>query len=136
MADLITCKNCGNRFSGKFCNQCGEKVYTEKDKSVLHFFEEGIHFITHFEGTFFTSLKAILTKPGLLSTDYCNGTRKKYFKPLSFFLVIVVVYLLFPVFSGLNMPMRSYGNERFLGHFAKHRIEHLVQARHLTSVQL
>src|SRR5690348_17578368 len=31
-----TCKNCGNRFSGKFCNQCGEKVYTDRKSTRLN----------------------------------------------------------------------------------------------------
>lgn len=102
------CKNCGHHFTGKFCNNCGEKLYTSKDKSILHFLEEGLHFITHFEGKFFTTLKAILLKPGKLSLDYCNGARKKYFKPLSFFLLLVVLYLIFPLFVGLNMPFSFY----------------------------
>src|SRR4051812_49053712 len=96
-----TCKNCGNRFNGKFCNQCGEKVYTDKDRSVLHFVEEGFHFLTHFDGNFITTLKAIFIRPGQLSQDYSIGIRKKYFKPLSLFLILVVLYLLFPMFRGL-----------------------------------
>ena len=47
------CKNCGNFFYGNYCNICGEKVYTEHDKSILHFFEDAVHFLTHFEGNFF-----------------------------------------------------------------------------------
>lgn len=104
------CKNCGNRFEGKFCNQCGEKIYTDHDKSIPHFFEEAFHFITHFEGTFFTTIRTIFSKPGKLSLDYCNGLRKKYFKPLPLFMLLVVVYLVFPVFPGLNMPFQFYLN--------------------------
>lgn len=33
----LTCKNRGNQFTGNFCNRCGEKVYTDHDKSVSHF---------------------------------------------------------------------------------------------------
>jgi hypothetical protein len=38
------CKNCGHAFEGKFCNACGEKFYTDKDKSVKHLLEEAFHF--------------------------------------------------------------------------------------------
>jgi hypothetical protein len=31
-----TCKSCGHAFEGTYCNQCGEKVYREEDKSILH----------------------------------------------------------------------------------------------------
>lgn len=32
------CKNCSNHFSGKYCNQCGEKVYKETDRKVIQAF--------------------------------------------------------------------------------------------------
>ena len=110
---LHTCKACGNRFTGKYCNACGEKVFDEGSKSLAHLGEEAFHFITHFEGTFFTTLKAVFTKPGQLSLDYCNGIRKKYFKPVPFFLFMVVLYLLFPRFQGLNMRLETYLNKDF-----------------------
>lgn len=102
------CKACGNSFTGKYCNQCGEKVYTDHDKSVVHVADEVLHFVTHFEGTFLTTLKTIFGRPGKLALDYCNGIRKKYFKPISFFLLCIVLYLLFPKFDGLNMKFGSY----------------------------
>jgi len=108
-----TCKNCGNVFSGFYCNNCGEKIYTTHDKSLLHLLEEAFHFITHFEGTFLTTLKTIFSKPGKLSFDYCNGQRKKYFKPISFFMLVVVLYFVFPAFKGLNMNMNTYASDKY-----------------------
>ena len=131
-----TCKNCNNSFSGKYCNQCGEKVYSEKDKSVFHLFEEGLHFITHFEGTFFNTLKKIFTRPGQLSVDYCNGKRKTYFKPLSLFLLLVVVYLLFPVFEGLNMKLYYHTHHDFYGKYAMKAAKEVMTQNHLTDEQL
>jgi len=113
MENISYCKNCSQQLTGRFCSNCGEKIYTDHDKRIGHFFEEGLHFITHFDGKFFTTLKTIITKPGQLSLDYCNGIRKKYFKPLSFFLVVVVLYLLFPKFQGLNMPFSTYVNKEY-----------------------
>lgn len=105
---MIICKNCGGSFEGNFCNHCGQKNYTENDKSIKHLFEEVFHFMTHFEGAFLTTLKTILIHPGRLTVDYCNGIRKKYFKPISFFLFIVILYLIFPLFKGLNPEMDRY----------------------------
>ncbi len=126
-APINSCKGCNNQFFGKFCNNCGEKLYTQNDKSLLHIFEEGFHFITHFEGTFFTTLKTIFTAPGKLSLDYCNGIRKKYFKPLSFFLLLVILYLLFPVFEGLNMKLKFHQSHRFYGEWATKLIHNHLQ---------
>jgi hypothetical protein len=118
-----TCKNCGNSFRGKFCNNCGEKVYSEKDKSIVAFFDEGFHFLTHFEGKFFTTLKTFFKTPGKVSTDYADGARKKYFKPLSFFLLLVILYLIFPFFEGLNMKMEYYKSQKFFGGYAEAKIQ-------------
>jgi hypothetical protein len=130
------CKNCNNQFTGKYCNQCGEKVYGEKDKSVFHLFEEGLHFITHFEGTFFNTLKKIFTRPGQLSVDYCNGKRKTYFKPLSFFLLLVVLYLLFPVFEGLNMKLYYHTHHILYGNYARRMVIDIMTQKHLADGQV
>src|SRR5689334_12046869 len=106
--DLNNCKNCGHAFAGNFCNLCGEKVYREHDKSLSHFFAEVFHFITHFDTKFFKTLWLVFTKPGLVSYEYCHGLRKKYFKPVSLFLVGVVLYLIFPVLRGLNVTLDSH----------------------------
>jgi hypothetical protein len=110
---LHNCKNCSNQFMGKFCNKCGEKIYSNHDKSIVHIFEEGFHFITHFEGSFFTTSKTIFSNPGKFSFDYCNGIRKKYFKPVSLFLLVIVLYLLFPRFQGLNMKLNTYATDKY-----------------------
>lgn len=104
MAEQSTpCINCGNAVTDQFCSRCGEKVFSEHDKSVGHFLHEAFHFLTHLDGKFLTSLKAVFFKPGQLSLEYCQGIRKKYFKPVSLFLVGVIIYLLFPLLQGLNM---------------------------------
>jgi hypothetical protein len=125
------CKNCAHVFEGKYCNACGEKVYTSHDRNILHFLEEGLHFITHFEGTFFNTLKA-LGKPGKLSADFCEGRRKKYFKPLSFFLLLVVLYLLFPIFEGLNMRLHFYLQQPLYGGYATGKVNELLEHKHIS----
>lgn len=112
------CKNCHAPLSGSFCSQCGEKVYTDHDRTVKHFFEEGLHFLTHFEGKFLTTLKTIFRYPGKLSVDYCNGIRKKYFKPVSLFLMLVIIYLLFPLVRGLNMRFQDHLQQPLYGQVA------------------
>lgn len=131
-----TCKNCGNDFIGKFCNVCGEKVYEDHDRSFGHLVEEVLHFVTHFEGTFIQSLKTILSKPGKISEDFCNGIRRKYFKPLSFFLMLVILYLLFPLFEGLNMKLHFYKQNNLFGTYASEHIEKVKEAKHLTEEEL
>ena len=133
---VYTCKNCGNTFQGKYCNICGEKTFSENDKKISHFFEEGFHFITHFEGTFFTTIKTMFSRPGKLSLDISNGTRKRYFKPLSLFILLVVVYLIFPYFEGLNMQLKYYASQPFFGKLASLTIKEKIISTGLTDAEL
>lgn len=126
MNPVNNCKNCGRPFTGNFCSTCGEKLYTEKDRSVVHLLKEGLHFISHFDGTFLTTLKTVLFKPGKLSVDYCNGIRKKYFKPLSFFLMLIIIYLLFPIYRGLNMGLYSHMKHPLYEKYATAEVTKLI----------
>lgn len=127
-----TCKNCNNVFTGKYCNQCGEKIHKEEDKYIPHLFEDAFHFTTHFEGTFFNTLGAVIRKPGKLSFDYCNGLRKKYFKPISFFLMLVIIYLLFPLFEGLNMRLQYHVQHDLYGEWAMKKTLAVMQKKNLS----
>jgi hypothetical protein len=65
----------------------------------------------------------MLKTPGKVSLDFCDGVRKKYFRPLSFYLLLIIAYLLFPVFEGLNMQLRFYPKNKLFGQYAERRIE-------------
>lgn len=127
-----TCKNCESILNGKFCSSCGQKEYNEKDKSLSNISEEVFHFMTHFDGKFFNTLKTIYRYPGKLSLDYSNGIRQKYYKPISLYLVIVVLYLLFPLVGGMNMEMKYYKSTPFLGGYISKQIEHRVLEKNLS----
>jgi hypothetical protein len=78
----------------------------------------------------------MFTRPGKISLDYCNGIRKKYFKPLSFFLLLVILYLLFPIFEGLNMKLRYHEGHRIYGRYAKEQVAKILAERKITALQL
>jgi hypothetical protein len=133
---MESCKNCGKQLTGKFCSFCGQKKYADKDKSLAHILEDALHFLTHFEGSFFTSIKAILFHPGKLTTDYCSGIRKKYYKPISLFLMVVIIYLLNPMYSGLNQEYRYFKENIVYGSMAKAAIEKKIANSSMTESDL
>jgi Protein of unknown function (DUF3667) len=117
------CKNCGNHFVDNYCSHCGQKAFEANDRHIIALFGELLHFVTHFEGSFWTSLKTMLMKPGQMSLDYCNGVRKKYFKPVSMFLFIVVLYLVFPGFLGLNVSLTEYRQSFLAGRLIQSQVD-------------
>lgn len=126
------CKNCESIFNGKFCSNCGQKVYSEKDKALSKISEEVFHFMTHFDGKFLKTLKTIFRYPGKLSLDYSSGIRQKYYKPISLYLLIVVLYLLFPLVGGMNMEMKYYKQTPILGGYISQQIENKSKIENLS----
>jgi hypothetical protein len=89
----ITCLQCGHHFKGKFCPNCGQKATVQRlSASVL--LEEILHFFTHLDNGFPFTTWGFLTRPGITSLDYIAGKRRKYQKPVSYFLVWLGAYIL------------------------------------------
>lgn len=97
-----TCLSCNNQFTGKFCNECGEKIVNEKERTVLHFLGEFFHGITHADSKFLKTMKHLLTKPGFISSEYIKGRRKSYSSPISIFFIGNLIYLLLLPVDTLN----------------------------------
>ncbi len=92
-----TCKSCGNAFTGRYCNICGEKVIEPKDRSFKTFIGNFLTAITLADNRFLKTLWLTIKNPGFLSKEYANGRRVNYIRPLQMFFVLNLVYFLFPV---------------------------------------
>src|SRR5258708_35555659 len=101
------CKNCGNRFTGFYCNLCGEKVLGSEDRSFHTFLNNIFLAVTLADGKFFKTLWLIVKKPGFLTKEFADGRRVKYLKPLSVFFLLNLVYFLFPVIQLFNASLRT-----------------------------
>lgn len=117
------CKNCESPLHGKFCSACGQQAFTEKDKSIKYLFQEAFQFMTSIDGKLIKTLITVYKSPGKLSHDFSDGIRQKYYKPISFYLFIVLLYLLFPLMSGMNMEMKYYKATPVFGKIISRQID-------------
>lgn len=94
------CLNCGTIVQGKYCHNCGQENAEPKESfwhMVSHFFSD----ITHFDGSFFTTVKDLLFKPGFLSKEYMKGRRVSYLHPVRMYVFTsAIFFLLFFSFFG------------------------------------
>jgi hypothetical protein len=75
------CLNCNIPIHGRYCHQCGQQNTEPKESAwglVTHFFYD----ITHFDGSFFSTVKYLVTRPGFLSAEYIKGRRASYLNPI------------------------------------------------------
>ena len=104
------CLNCGATVQGRYCQVCGQENVDPKETfwhMVTHFFYD----ITHFDGSFFVTLKDLLFKPGFLSREYMLGRRKKYLHPVRMYVFTSAVFFLV-FFSMYQVSEKSISSDK------------------------
>jgi len=88
------CLNCGEFFgpSAKFCSACGQTTATHR-LTIGHLLHEVFHAVTHADKGIFNLVKILATRPYKVAIDYVEGSRKKYFNPVTFFLHCVGTFI-------------------------------------------
>ena len=85
-----TCLNCNYVVENRFCGNCGqENIDTRKTFHHLfvHFFED----LTHYENSFWKTIRNLLFKPASLSKEYLSGKRMSYLAPVRLYIFISFV---------------------------------------------
>ena len=91
------CKNCNYELVGLYCSEGGQK--NSQLLSIKETLKEFTDNVFSFDTRFFITLKYLITKPGLLTTEYWLGRRTKYLPPLRLYLGLLLglQYLVQPV---------------------------------------
>ena len=90
--EMHTCKNCGHVFKGKICNNCGEKIFSEKQLTTKHFLHQVIDFFYHWESKVLKTIKLNFLKPGFITQENLRGVRAPYAKPVQLYLVVAFAF--------------------------------------------
>ena len=89
-----SCPSCGSAVERHYCPECGERHPREVDFSFKGLLQEAAHAFSPVDGTILPTLRALFTRPGLLTAEYFAGRRRRYMRPLAFFLVVNVAFFL------------------------------------------
>lgn len=95
------CANCGATLYGPFCAKCGEKRIDRADYSLRSVGREIIDELSPVDSKIFRTLRALVTKPGLLAQHYFEHGRSRYTKPLTLFVALNVVFFFVQPYTGL-----------------------------------
>ncbi|HJS53128.1 MAG TPA: DUF3667 domain-containing protein [Chitinophagaceae bacterium] len=103
------CLNCGTTVQGRYCHVCGQEN-TEPKETFWHMVTHFFYDITHFDGSFFITVRDLLFKPGFLSREYMLGRRKKYLHPVRMYVFTSAVFFLV-FFSLVNLSGENISGE-------------------------
>lgn len=78
---------------GKYCSSCGQRTGVDRItfKETIQDFVESTFSI---DAPLLITLKFLVVDPGRLFREFLEGKRKKYYKPVAFFILMSVLYLL------------------------------------------
>lgn len=101
------CKNCNSELVGLYCSECGQK--NSQLLSIKEILKEFSDNVFSFDTRFFITLKYLITKPGLLTTEYWLGRRTKYLPPLRLYLVMSLMYFFSSsiINPGIDKPFKT-----------------------------
>ena len=95
------CLNCKAGLYGRYCHVCGQQNLEPKE-TVWHLVEHFFNDITHFDGSFFSTVKYLLRKPGFLSAEYMAGRRASYLNPIRMYVFTSAIF--FIILFSLRSP--------------------------------
>ncbi len=81
------CQNCGNTVEERYCPKCGQEN-TETRQSFHYLFTHFIEDLVHYDGSFWTTMKYLLLKPGRLTKEYLSGKRQKFVAPVKLYIFV------------------------------------------------
>lgn len=97
---MSPCPSCERLSMGKhFCSACGEQRLSDENRSLRHLLSDYIENLTSFDSKIWRSLKLLLFSPGQLDAHYHQGRRVNYVKPITLFLLLNVLFILFSPIS-------------------------------------
>lgn len=97
---MEVCKNCQASLEGPYCSQCGQKALTERI-TLRYITWSFIEALTNVEQGFWYTLRALLTKPGIVAREYLEGKRKPYFHPVRYLLILITAVTVITLVSGV-----------------------------------
>jgi Protein of unknown function (DUF3667) len=131
------CTNCGSPNVSTYCADCGEQQPGHHDYALLHFAGHAVHELVHVDSKLLTTLRLLVTKPGMLTAEYFAGRRSRYVSPLRILLILFAIYILLYMSSNWTSPISSRRLEKLDKQHAIGRLfDKIAAKKHLTHEQV
>lgn len=105
------CKNCEIPIQGNYCANCGQKTSITKI-TFKETFQDIIAMFFSVNAPLLLTLKLTFLNPGKLFREFIAGKRKTYYKPVPFFILMTVLYVIIRTILNYN-PMDGVDLKEF-----------------------
>lgn len=95
------CRNCDQPISGDYCMHCGQRASVHK-VTFKETWQDFWDLVFSVNAPLVSTLKLLFINPGVLFRGYLEGKRKRYYKPVAFFLLVTLIHVLIRSFIGYD----------------------------------
>ncbi len=101
-----TCQNCGNTYTGNYCNRCGQDSKTGRF-SFRYIIKNALGGLSNIDNGFWRTLIELLYRPGYMINDFIKGKRIHYFRPFQTLFVLAAIYILLVQLANPYVPQKE-----------------------------
>lgn len=104
----MKCKNCDEDLYGPqlYCAKCGQKNISKLNLRYL--FSEIIDNVINLDSKLYKTLKVLILKPGVLSSEFTKGRRKSYVVPVRLYVVVtLILFFLLPIVRSVSQDQKE-----------------------------
>jgi hypothetical protein len=112
-----TCLNCAAPLVGSFCSECGQRAINPLP-SVSEIAHDAAEELLQWDGKVARSFRLLLTRPGLLTTEYLAGRRARYVSPVKLYLLCSALFFFVSAVTPAARARNSAGGKSSGGFLA------------------
>ena len=125
------CISCNAIMTGAFCSNCGEHRLDQSHRSVSYLLSDLVESFTSLENRLLKTIWSFFRYPGELSRNYSIGKRIEYMKPITFFLLVNLLYVLFTPITDFSVSFYDQLNSQVYSTFLKEWIDGYIASNNL-----
>lgn len=100
---------------GNFCHHCGERKFEKQQRRITILFGDLFESLYSLDSRLLKSIILFFAKPGFLAHEFCRGVRVPYVKPISFFLIVNLLYFIVSPMTDFSLPLKSQALQPYAG---------------------
>ncbi len=94
MENKYTCLNCTTTFEGNYCNYCGQQKPEGHEFGMKGFVKNAIVESLEIDSRLFKTLRLLILKPGVLTSEYFKGKFQSYWSPVKLYIICSLLYFI------------------------------------------
>ncbi|MFL6090262.1 MAG: DUF3667 domain-containing protein [Aeromicrobium sp.] len=130
-----TCPTCSAQVTTSYCPACGERQPQPDELTLRGMVHHALQAFTNLDGRLWRTLADLLRRPGALTVQFQQGSRKPYIGPFTLFLLTNVLFVAMELLPGSNIfstPLDKHLHNQPWGPLAQRLVTHHVASEGTT----